>query len=149
MKIIDIKSLPSQNLNLTLDGSTYNITIKETSGVMSMTIERDNVLIVQNQRVVSGSPVIPYKYLERGNFIFVTQNFEYPYYPAFGVTQFLFYLTQDELANIRARKPRFDPSGDVPIRYKPEEYEYVYLATEDGELLTTETEDSFILGGAF
>lgn len=149
MKQLQIKAIPNQSLSVSLDGSLYAITIKETNGVMAVTIVRDGVTLIQNHRAVSGGFLIPYKYLENGNFVFITQNYEYPYYDGFGVSQYLFYVSQSELETIRLNRPRFNPIAKEPLRYRPEGYDYVYLATEDGDVLATEQGDSFILGGSY
>jgi hypothetical protein len=69
---------------------------------MTVTIIRDNILIISNVRAVPQSPLIPYQYLEAGNFIVTTDNDEYPIYTQFGITQYLVYLTQSELEELRA-----------------------------------------------
>jgi len=100
---IAIQALPNQNLSVQLDEFRYDLTIKEANGVMSMSVVRDDVVIVSNVRLVSGSPVLPYRYQERGNFVLTTVAEELPYYPAFGVTQFLVYLSDAEVSELRAQ----------------------------------------------
>lgn len=84
-----------------LNGSVYDLTIKETRGVMCVTIVRDNALLLSNTRMVAGYPLIPYRYLENGNFIVLTANDDYPYYTKFGSTQMLIFASQAELDVIR------------------------------------------------
>ncbi len=62
----------------------------------------NNVLILSGIRAVAGFPVIPYDYLQNGNFVFVTANDEYPIYTRFGIDQFLIYASPDEIAEIDA-----------------------------------------------
>jgi len=66
-------------------------------------IIRDNSPVILGIFVVPEFPLIPYRYLEEGNFIFITANQEYPDYRQFGTTQFLFYATQEELDAYRGR----------------------------------------------
>jgi len=99
---IAIQALPNQELSIQLEEFRYVITIKETNGVMAMSVVRDDVPVVSNVRLVAGSPVLPYRYQERGNFVLTTDGDELPYYPAFGVTQFLVYLSDIELEELRA-----------------------------------------------
>lgn len=99
---VTIQALPNQEFSIQLGGFRYVITIKEANGVMVMSVVRDDVPVVSNVRLVSGSPVLPYEYQERGNFVMTTDGDELPYYTAFGVTQFLVFLTPAELAELRA-----------------------------------------------
>lgn len=99
---VNIQALPNQSLSVQLDGLRYDITIKEAIGVMAATVVRDGVTLVDNVRLVAGTPVLPYRYQESGNFALTTADEELPYYPSFGVTQFLVYLSAEELAALRA-----------------------------------------------
>lgn len=102
MKQIDLQPIPNQAFSVRLGDSLYNITIKETAGVMCMTIFRDNVSIVENIRITSGQPVIQYLYQEDGNFFFTNATEDLIYYTQFGVTQFLYYASASELLDLRA-----------------------------------------------
>lgn len=99
---VSIQALPNQSLSIQLDGFRYDITIKEANGVMSASVVRDGETLVDNVRLVSGTPVLPYRYQEQGNFALTTLDEELPYYTAFGITQFLVYLNDAELAALRA-----------------------------------------------
>lgn len=99
---IPIAAIPNQTFSTNLDNRFYNITLKSMGGITTAIIERDGVIVVQNTRVVSGSLVIPYKYLENGNFFMTTLNQVYPSYEQFGISQFLIYLSPDELNVLRA-----------------------------------------------
>lgn len=101
---IPITNIPNQEFSINLDGSIYDISIYSTGDatipgteIMVMDIIRDNNIILTGARCVSGFPVIPYQYLENGNFIFSTMNDEYPDWNQFGITQFLYFATQSEL----------------------------------------------------
>lgn len=97
---IAIEPMPNQSFSITLDGSFYDITIKESNGVMSCSIVRDNILIQSNARISAGYLLIPYKYQENGNFFIITENDDYPYYTEFGNTQFLMYIPQPVLNSL-------------------------------------------------
>lgn len=99
---INIQPVANQSLSIALDDRQYNITIKETAGSMSVDLERDNQTVLQGQRAVAGTPVIPYRYLESGNFIFTTQNGEQPYFTKFGTSQSLIYASPSELETFRS-----------------------------------------------
>jgi hypothetical protein len=98
---INLSSIPNQSLTVQLGGFIWDITLKETKGVMSATISRDNELLIQNVRCCPGTPLLPYRYQESGNFMFVTNDDEYPYYTQFNNTQSLIFASQDELEVIR------------------------------------------------
>lgn len=100
---IALTNTPNQAFSISIGVHFYDFTIQETSGCMSVTIVRDNLLIVSGSRAVAASPVIPYQYLEddAGNFVFLTQNEELPYYDQFGITQSLVYVSNDELEVLR------------------------------------------------
>ena len=99
---IEIAPNPNQTFSVTLEGSVFDVTIKEANGVMVATVARDNVVLISNSRVLPFAPIIPYPYLEHGNLFVSTENEEIPYYTAFGNTQMLYYLSQDDMAEIRA-----------------------------------------------
>jgi hypothetical protein len=101
--VIDIAlaAIPNQSLSIRLEDRLYNLTLWATRGVMSADIERDGVFIVRGARIVAGTPLIPYRYLESGNFVMLTENEEYPDYALFGISQSLVYVTIAELEALR------------------------------------------------
>lgn len=96
---IPLQALANQELSIPLDGDRYIITLKEANGIMAMSITRNEVLIIENTRVVANSPVLFYDYLSdrEGNFFFATQDDELPWWENFGATQFLTYATTAEI----------------------------------------------------
>lgn len=102
MQTIGIQAIPNQSFSVRLDNQLYDFSIKSTSGVMSVTIARNGETILSNSRCVAGVPLIPYQYLENGNFIILTSNGDYPDYTQFGITQTLVYASEEELETIRA-----------------------------------------------
>jgi hypothetical protein len=98
---VGIAALPNQALTVQLDERFYEIQLREANGVMSATITRDGQTLVSNMRITAGTPLLPYRYQEAGNFLVTTDGDALPYYDQFGVTQFLVYLTADELAAYR------------------------------------------------
>lgn len=101
MNTIPLEPIVNQKFSTRLENSRYEITIKETRGVMAVTVVRDDVTIVDNVRAVAGAPIIPYGYLESGNFAFSTANDELPDWAKFGTTQTLVYAGSAELEVIR------------------------------------------------
>lgn len=101
--MIDIALQPvaNQELSIQLDERRYVITLKETAGVMAATIVRDEVTLLSAGRIVAGTPLLPYHFQQSGNFILTTEAEELPYYPEFGVTQFLVYVSDAEIEELR------------------------------------------------
>lgn len=100
MIVIPLNSEPNQSLTITLDSIEHSLTIKEAGGSMVMTIVRDGKTIISNTRLLSGTLIIPYTYLETGNFIFLTDDEEMPYYTKFD-RQVLLYVRAAELEQYR------------------------------------------------
>lgn len=98
---VGIATLANQALSIQLDERFYEIELREANGVMAATITRDGVTIVSNMRVTAGTPLLPYRYQEAGNFIMTTDGEAIPYWDQFNVTQFLVYLSAAELAAYR------------------------------------------------
>lgn len=94
---IPLSAIPNQSFTAQLDNSFFEVTIKETNGTMAVTVNLNGNDIVTNMRAVAGQKIIPYEYLENGNFIFLTNNDDLPYYTEFGVTQSLIYLSPTDL----------------------------------------------------
>lgn len=96
---VPLAPLANQNLSMPLGGNRYEITVKEANGVMVCTVVRDDVVLVQNVRLPANGYVLPYRYLEegQGNFFFSTEAEDMPWWDSFGVTQFMVYVTDDEM----------------------------------------------------
>lgn len=69
---------------------------------MSIDVIRDNVPILLGSRMLPNAPLIPYRYLESGNFVMLCDGEEYPTYTSFSDTQSLVYVTVAELEALRA-----------------------------------------------
>lgn len=101
MNIVDLQALPNQQFSATLDDSFYDVTIQETAGVMSISISRNQVVIVAGQRIVAGALILPYEYQEDGNFYFLNLNEDLIYFTAFQITQFLVFVSAADLETMR------------------------------------------------
>jgi hypothetical protein len=88
---------PNQELTVRLDDFRYVLRFKEAAGVMVVDVTRDGVVLLEASRVLAGEPLIPYKWMEGGNFILTTEDDELPDWQQFGVTQTLVYLTVAEV----------------------------------------------------
>lgn len=102
MMDVGLAAVPNQAFTVQIDDRVYDFAFREAKGVMAVSITRDEVPLVSALRVTAGTPLLPYRYQESGNFILTVENDALPYYDKFGITQFLVYLTADELAEFRA-----------------------------------------------
>lgn len=99
---VPVSAIPNQSFSLQLDQNTFDISLYTVGLVMAMDIAINSVPVLTGQRLVAGFPVIPYRYLENGNFIFSTMNDDLPDYTQFGSTQSFYYVSPTELEAIRA-----------------------------------------------
>lgn len=97
MQQISLDAVPNQSLSVVLNNVRYDLTIKETRGVMVADIVRNDVPVVTGARIVAGQLIIPSLYQEDGNFCIDSEIGAIPYWTEFGVTQFLFFFTAAEL----------------------------------------------------
>jgi hypothetical protein len=124
---IPILAIPNQSFSIQLDSNfipgqtntqnlvNFNIRIHSCdsnptsigTAIMSVSIEVNSgaipIILVDNVRASSSGTLIGYSYLEiYGDFLFTTDNDEYPNYNQFSITQFLTYVSAAEIAAIRA-----------------------------------------------
>jgi hypothetical protein len=102
MNLLTLQPIPNQSFSTLLENVRYDISVHETNGVMAASIIRNEVLIVDSIRITAGTLLLPYRYQENGNFIFLNLNDDLIYYPNFGASQNMFYLSVADLANLRS-----------------------------------------------
>lgn len=101
MRAIPLAAVPNQQLTATIDNVRYDLSLKVARGVLACTISIDGVLIISGSRVLAGEMLIPYRYMENGNFIMTTVNNELPDWPQLGTTQQLYFFSPAELGLLR------------------------------------------------
>lgn len=127
-KQIPLKAIPNQDMSIIFGDDSWDIAVRLASGVMSVSLSLNGVAVVENIRAVAGSFIIPAKYQEAGNFIFITSASQLPDYRLFGITQSLVYASADELTILRAKlqppitSDYFNPAAALPLRFKPQGY---------------------------
>jgi hypothetical protein len=128
MQQIPIQQLPNQSFTVLLDGNQWDVTLKTVGDATAVSLILNGTDVLQGARCVAGSFLIPSRYEEAGNFFFVTQSRQLPYYTQFNVTQSLIYASAAELAALRAPKPLpitaadFNPLAALPLRFAPQGY---------------------------
>lgn len=128
MQTIQIQPIPNQEFTFVIDNNQWTITLKTTINIVSATLVLNGNIVIQNVRCVANEIIIPSRYQESGNFLFLTQNFQLPDYTQFGTTQTLVYISAAEL-NVRRTPPTspltagdFSPIAALPLRFKPTGY---------------------------
>lgn len=125
---IPISSVPNQEFTVVLDNNTWDIVIKQTNGVMAVSLALNGNQVIQNLRAVAGMRLIPSQYEEAGNFVFVTADYQMPDYYLFNTSQSLLYFSAAELTAIRVPTPPritaayFNPIAALPLRFSPKGY---------------------------
>lgn len=132
MRVIPLTAVPNQSFTLTIDGVRWVLGIKEAKRVMVCDVSRDGELILSGSRVLAGETLIPYEYLQSGNFIFITGGDELPDWTRFNASQTLVYLSEAELADFSNLT-----IGEILALTNRVEY----LFTDDGFYITTDVGD--------
>ena len=103
MELINIDAIPSQQFTVPLGGNNYDIKIYSIEGHMSYDLSVNAVNIIQGFKIVNDIPLLPYPHQEiNGNLLLSLSIDEIPNYELFGTSQFLYYLTDEEITQCRA-----------------------------------------------
>ena len=98
MQLIELQNIPNQIFNIVLNGVDYRIQVKTIQDLTFISIWRNGDVLFYNQICVPNGYVDPYNYVsENGKIIFRCLDSEYPNYRKFGITQWLYYLTAEEV----------------------------------------------------
>lgn len=138
MRLIPLIQSPNQSFSVRLDNTRLVMRLKEANAVMFADLERAGSPVVSGMRFIAGEPLIPYRYLEEGNFLFVTLNDELPDWRKFGTSQQLIYLTAAEIDALRALPVTFGDlanRGGGVVEYLTDEIGFI-LTDDDGNFLT-------------
>lgn len=102
MIVLDLAAIPNQSISIRLSNSLYDIRVKALNDGACIDISRDSEVVFSGMRITPGSFILPYAYLEKGNFMLSSLNDELPDYLKFGVSQMLYYFTPAELEALSA-----------------------------------------------
>lgn len=131
MQILSLKAIPSQTLSfIDPDNNQWDLAVRVAAQQIAIDVILNSTIILSGITIVAGYRLIPYNYLEAGNFFLITQNKEIPDYTQFGLTQTLVYATQSEIDALRVpltsltqiTTSDFDPNGALPLRFAPQGY---------------------------
>ena len=103
---IELNNIPNQIFTTTINDIDMEITLKlggeENNQIMFFALATNNEYLCPFVPVFANQGILPYPYMISelgGNFIFITDDDEYPNYLNFGTTQNLYFITEDELNN--------------------------------------------------
>lgn len=99
MQLIELQNIPNQIFNIVLNNVDYRIQVKTIQKLTFISVWRNGDVLFYNQICVPNGYVDPYNYVsENGKIFFKCLDNEYPNYKSFGITQWLYYLTAEEVA---------------------------------------------------
>lgn len=103
MKKISINAIPNQELTVNINDTRYDITLKLIQPrVMVCNVSIDEQMTVLGQRIVPGQFLLPYRHMEKdGNFALSVPESEDIDYQQFGESQFLYWVSAEELEQLR------------------------------------------------
>lgn len=99
MEPIILTNDPNQEFNYELDDVRYRVTLMSDGEYCFAEVYVNDVLVVPSVLVPAGQPLIPFEYINKGNMLFINtdDSDSYPNYKKFGVTQFLYVMSQKEI----------------------------------------------------
>tara|TARA_R110002126_G_scaffold121631_2_gene263194 strand:- start:186 stop:509 length:324 start_codon:yes stop_codon:yes gene_type:complete len=97
MELITIDAIPSQSFTVTLGGNNYELKIYSIDGHMSYDLSINSAQVIAGYKMVNDIPLLAYPHQElSGNILLQIAEDEIPDYKKFGLSQFLYYLTEEE-----------------------------------------------------
>lgn len=100
---IEIKAIANQSIKISAGGARWEIILNDCDGFMVSSIRKDGVAITDGIRIVYGTPLLPYKYMEQGNFVlYMDSSRDRAAYQRFGIDQFLYYIDQEGIDALRS-----------------------------------------------
>lgn len=112
MGIVTLERVPNQSFSLTIAGRRFDVRLLDLGDRMAADITINGQPVVSAMRLVGGTPILPYRYLEAGNLIFVTDGAD-PDWRQFGLTQSL--VTLDDAGDpVSSAIPGGGGSGPGP-----------------------------------
>lgn len=119
MRTIELDPIPNQSMSFFADDVNvrYDIVIQDIGGgVIGVTISVDNVKLCDNSRAILNVPLLKFEYLQetaQGNFMFVGDDQQYPYWDQFGSTANLVYASAIEIAALQAAADAVNPISSL------------------------------------
>lgn len=101
-KIVNILAIPNQQVSFQEDDTRYVMRITSSGTIVAVTMSINEVVVMEGVRMVLGALIIPFDYLRAagGNLLFTSDNENILNYQSFSTSQFLLYLSSDELGSL-------------------------------------------------
>ena len=97
---LKIEQTANQSFQFQSGQNLYDIEIRTTAKATFFSISRNSTVLISNEILISNTILIQSRYQATDcNFIFYSLVEEIPNYRLFGVTQFIYFATLDELQN--------------------------------------------------
>lgn len=101
MQEIVVENIPQQSFNVSLGDSQWTLSFRTANNASAdctlADIKKDGTDIATGILCIPNMPLIPYEYMQKGNFVFISSDDAYPNYTNFGVTNQLYYVPKEEL----------------------------------------------------
>lgn len=98
---LELKQIPNQSFSTTINNINMDVNIRYAGNeLMLFSLEINGEYVCPDVPAFSNQGLLPYNYMVQeagGNFIFITENEEYPFYENFTTTCRLYFITVDEL----------------------------------------------------
>ena len=107
MRYIELNNnLPNQKFNIAVSNGTLEVELKTVDKITLMSVNFNGSNVVSSIKVAPNVLLIGYNHLQEqvGDFIFTTQDKEYPYYENFNNANKLYYLDYEEVKEHNATK---------------------------------------------
>lgn len=134
MRVVPVVSAPNQAFVVTIDGSRYFLRIYDFGTSMAIDLAIDGKEVLSGFRALANEPLIPYRHMQKGNFLFSTLQAALPDWRVFSVSQFLVYVSNKEadlIPPVTAGDLAAVPGSEFLISDGG-----FYLTTDTGDLLT-------------
>ena len=97
---IPIVAQPNQEFSIEIGSNLYDFSIKLIVQCLAISISRNNISLISNFRILGNQPILPYRFLYDGNFFLNTENNEIAIWSELGISQKLYYLSNNEISSI-------------------------------------------------
>lgn len=98
MQLIDLQNVPNQAFSITLNNVNYRFAVRTIQDLTFISVWRNDEVLFYNQICVPNGFIDPYNYVsDNGKIFFRCLDEEYPNYKRFGITQWLYYMTKEEV----------------------------------------------------
>lgn len=99
---INLLKVPNQTVRADILGVRWQIRLKYIAdGCIIADVDRDDINIIRGVRLIKNQFIIPYDWQDNGNFLFTATDDGLPDENRFMDTQFVDFLTQDDVELVR------------------------------------------------